>query len=167
MTERQSPNNRTTVPVLDRDGLPLAPARPSRARRWLESGRASKVWTKGIFAVQLHDLNTNVSNFALNINTGETSGITITRETDKGKHRTIVGAYEHHHRNREIKANLNRRRENRRTRRSRLRHRPARFHNRTHSKPKGWLPPSSKSLVEDHYHIQQTMQSLYPVPTSG
>ena len=52
MTERQSPHNRTTVPVLDRHGQPLAPARPSRVRQWLESGRAHKVWVKGIFAVQ-------------------------------------------------------------------------------------------------------------------
>ena len=31
MTERKSPHNQTTVPVLDQQ-LPLAPARPSRVR---------------------------------------------------------------------------------------------------------------------------------------
>ena len=48
-TKRKSPHNYTTVPMLDRNGKPLAPARPSRVRRWLESGRAHKVWIKGIF----------------------------------------------------------------------------------------------------------------------
>lgn len=70
---RYSPNNRTTVPVLERNGHPLAPARPSRVRKWLELGRATKVWIKGNFAVQLHDLdtaNTTVGEFALNVNTG-------------------------------------------------------------------------------------------------
>ena len=42
MTERKSPHNQTTIPVLDQHGLPLAPARPSRVRQWLESGRATK-----------------------------------------------------------------------------------------------------------------------------
>ena len=50
MTERKSPHNQNTVPALDQFGHPLAPARPSRVRQWLESGRATKVWVKGIFA---------------------------------------------------------------------------------------------------------------------
>ena len=82
MTERKSPHNQTTIPVLDQHGLPLAPARPSRVRQWLESGRATKVWIKGIFAVQLHDLNADTAitgNFALNMDPGETTGIAITR----------------------------------------------------------------------------------------
>ena len=166
MNERQSPHNRTTVPVLDRHGQPLAPARPSRVRRWLESGRATKVWIKGIFAVQLGDLDTaqaTTGHFALNITPSETSGIVITREADGGKHRTLVGAYEHQHRNGEIHRNLDDRREKRRNRRGRIRHRPARFDNRTHSKPEGWLPPSTQSLADDHQSILQTMQQLYPI----
>ena len=80
MTERKSPHNQTTIPVLDQHGLPLAPARPSRVRQWLESGRATKVWIKGIFAVQLHDLNADTAitgNFALNMDPGHTTGIAI------------------------------------------------------------------------------------------
>ena len=166
MNERESPYNRTTVPVLDRHGQPLAPARPSRVRRWLESGRATKVWTKGIFAVQLHDLDAahaTTGNFALNINTGETSGIAITRESQDGKHRTIVGAYEHQHRNSEIHRELDDRRDKRKHRRSRVRHRPARFDNRTKSRQEGWLSPSTRSLADDHHALQETMLSLYPI----
>ena len=166
MTERQSPHNRTTVPVLDRHGQPLAPARPSRVRRWLESGRATKVWVKGIFAVQLNDLDAApaiTGNFAFNLDPGETSGITITRESDGGKSRTIIGAYEHQHRNREIHHNLDDRRRYRRTRRGRLRRRPARFKNRANSRTKGRLPPSVRALADDTEAIVQTMLGLYPI----
>ena len=105
MTTRRGPHNQTTVPVLDRYGQPLAPARPSRVRHWLESGRATKVWVKGIFAVQIHDRAAATStkgNFAFNMDPGETSGIAITRKSHDGEHRTIVGAYEHQHRNADV-----------------------------------------------------------------
>ena len=166
MTERQSAHNHTTVPVLDRYGQPLAPARPSRVRRWLESGRAHKVWIKGIFAVQVHDRNTTNSttdNFAFNMDPGEATGIAITRESPDGKRHTIVGAYEHQHRNRDIHSNLNDKRDCRRNRRSRLRHRPARFNNPANNSAEGWLPPSTASLVYDADTIVQTMCRLYPI----
>ena len=108
MTARQGPNNHTTVPVLDRHRNPLAPARPSRVRRWLESGRGKKVWTKGIFAVQLTDVDAahaTTGDLALNMDPGETTGIAITRESHDHAERTLVGAYEHQHRNRGIHTN--------------------------------------------------------------
>ena len=166
MTERQSPHNRTTVPVLDRHGQPLAPARPSRVRQWLESGRAHKVWVKGIFAVQLNDLDATTAttgDFAFNLDPGETTGIAITRESPGGKSRTIVGAYEHQHRNQEIHRNLDSRRDCRRNRRSRLRRRPARFNNRANARTKDRLPPSTANLVDDTDAIVQTMLRLYPI----
>ena len=166
MTTRQGPHNQTTVPVLDRHGQPLAPARPSRVRRWLESGRATKVWIKGIFAVQLHDrsaAHANTGHFAFNMDPGETTGIAITRESPDGQHRTIVGAYEHQHRNREIHRNLNDRRDCRRNRRSRLRCRPARFNNRANTRSEGRLAPSIRSLVDDTEAIVQTTRRLYPI----
>ena len=166
MTERQSPHNRTTVPVLDRYGQPLAPARPSRVHRWLESGRATTVWVKGIFAVQLNDLDaatSSTSDFALNMDPGETTGIAITRESDNGECRTIVGAYEHQHRNKEIHHKLDDRRSYRRNRRCRLRRRPARFNNRANARTEGRLPPSVRSLVDDTEAIVQAMLRLYPI----
>ncbi|WP_414582972.1 RRXRR domain-containing protein [Scytonema sp. PCC 10023] len=42
------------VPVVSKDGLPLMPTTPSRARRWLKDGKAIKRWSKlGVFYVQL------------------------------------------------------------------------------------------------------------------
>ena len=162
MTERQSPHNRTTVPVLDRYGQPLAPARPSRVRRWLESGRAHKVWIKGIFAVQLNDLDAatgNTGDFALNIDPGETTGIAITRESTDGKYRTIVGSYEHQHRNKEIHHKL----DDRRARRSRLRRRQQRSDNRANARTEGRLPPSIQSIPDDAEAFIQTLLRLYAI----
>jgi hypothetical protein len=162
MTERQSPHNCTTVPVLDRYGQPLAPARPSRVRRWLESGRAHKVWIKGIFAVQLNDLDAatgNTGDFALNIDPGETTGIAITRESTDGKYRTIVGSYEHQHRNKEIHHKL----DDRRARRSRLRRRQQRSDNRANARTEGRLPPSIQSIPDDAEAFIQTLLRLYAI----
>ena len=166
MTERKSPHNQNTVPVLDRFGHPLAPARPSRVRQWLESGRATKVWVKGIFAVQLHDQDADraaTGNFALNIDPGETTGIAITRESTDSKYRTIVGAYEHQHRNNDIHYKLDDRRQHRGNRRRRLRRRPQRSDNRANARTKGRLPPSIQSIPDDVEELTQTLLRLYPI----
>ena len=166
MTTRKGPNNQTTVPVLDRHGSPLAPARPSRVRRWLETGRATKVWNKGMFAVQLHDLDAPVASLppmALNLDPGRTTGIAVTRENANGKRRAIVGAYDHQHRNQEIRDGLSDRSRQRRNRRSRLRRRPARFNNRANARTDGRLPPSVQSIIDDMAAIVDTMRKLYPI----
>ena len=87
MTGRSNPDNGTTVPVLDKRGNPLMPSRPSRVRRWLETGRASRVWIKGIFAVQLQDVDAAESEtqpLGLNLDPGRTTGVAITRESQDG-----------------------------------------------------------------------------------
>ncbi len=166
MTTRKGPHNQTTVPVLDRHGAPLTPARPSRVRRWLETGRASKVWIKGIFAVQLHDVDAAdaaVPPTGLGFDPGKTTGIAVTRESDDEKVRAIVGAYEHEHRNQEIRNGLSDRSGQRRNRRSRLRRRPARYNNRANVRTEGHLPPSIQSIVDDMAAIVDTMLRLYPI----
>src|SRR5215472_7259889 len=42
------------VPVFDRKQQPLMPTTPSRARRWLTSGKATAFWKGGIFCVRLN-----------------------------------------------------------------------------------------------------------------
>ena len=166
MTKRKSSHNQNTVPVLDQNGKPLAPARPSRVRQWLESRRATKVWVKGIFAVQLNDLDADTAdtgNFALNIDPGEATGIAITRESPDGQHRTIVSAYEHQHRNNDIHHKLDDRRQHRRNRRNRLRRRPQRSDNRANARTAGQLPPSIQSIPDDAEAFIQTLLRLYPI----
>ena len=94
---------------------------------------------------------------------GETSGTAITLESQDGAQRTVVGAYEHHHRNRQIHSNLRSRSQKRRNQRGNLRRRPARFDNRANNRAEGWLPPSLSNLVEDTRTIVRTMCQLYPI----
>jgi hypothetical protein len=42
------------VPVVDHNNQPLMPTKPSRARRWAKSGKATPFWRKGVFCVRLN-----------------------------------------------------------------------------------------------------------------
>ena len=55
------------------------------------------------------------------------------------------------------------RRQNRRTRRNRLRYRPARFDNRVHSKNKGWLAPSIEQKIQSHLKAVEDVHKLLPI----
>ena len=42
------------VPVVDHNQQPLMPTTPSRARRWMASGKATGFWKRGVFCVRLN-----------------------------------------------------------------------------------------------------------------
>ena len=42
------------VPVIHFDGYPLMPTIPSRARRWIKTGKATPFWSHGLFCVRLN-----------------------------------------------------------------------------------------------------------------
>ena len=42
------------VPVVDQEQRPLMPTIPSRARRWIRSGKATHFWKGGVFCVRLN-----------------------------------------------------------------------------------------------------------------
>jgi len=42
------------VPVVDSNQKPLMPTTPSRARKWIKSGKATPFWKQGIFCVRLN-----------------------------------------------------------------------------------------------------------------
>jgi len=42
------------VPVVNKNNKPLMPTKPSRARKWIKSGKATPFWKKGIFCVRLN-----------------------------------------------------------------------------------------------------------------
>ena len=126
--------------VLNPDQSPLMPCTPKRARKLLEVRRAA-IWRRYPFTIILKDESANISQpLALNIDPGsQTTGLALVLDGKNGK-QCIWGA-ELAHRGMAIKLKLLARRALRSSRRSRkLRHRPARFMNR--SKPDGWLPPS-------------------------
>lgn len=58
---------------------------------------------------------------------------------------------------------LSTRRELRRTRRSRLRYRKARFNNRVSSKRKGWLAPSVENKIQTHLTVVEEIHKFLPI----
>lgn len=55
------------------------------------------------------------------------------------------------------------RRQNRRTRRNRLRYRQPRFDNRVHSKNKGWLAPSIEQKIQTHFKVVGDAHKILPI----
>lgn len=58
---------------------------------------------------------------------------------------------------------LSTRRQNRRTRRGRLRYRKSRFLNRVKSKNKGWLAPSIENKIQTHFNIVAKIHQILPI----
>lgn len=126
--------------VLNPDRSPLMPCTAKRARKLLEAGRAA-VWRRYPFTILLKEEAGTVSQpLALKLDPGsKTTGVALVMEGKTG--RQCVWGAELQHRGLAIKMKLQARRSLRSSRRSRkLRHRPARFLNRT--RPAGRLAPS-------------------------
>ena len=164
MTRHISPYNQTSIPVLDRDGQPIAPTRPSRARRWTESGRAVRVWKNGHFAVQLSDTeadNCITPDMSVNVNPGDRiTGMAVTLNAPDGTAK-VVKACEVKHRGQAISQRMKARSSHRRDRRGRLRRRPARSDNRTRGPD--WLPPSMESRLANITTTAGHLTKLFPV----
>ena len=163
MTRKMSPHNQNTVPVLDPDRRPLAPTRPSRARRWIEEGKARKVWLKGHFAVQLLKPASGdvVPDMALNLDPGhKVTGVAVVVNRRDGAAQVVHGL-EVHHRAQGIVRQMLSRSSRRRGRRGRLWRRPARFANRV--RPEGWLSPSLRSALAGTLTTVERLRALYPI----
>lgn len=138
--------------VLGSDGRPVMPCLPKRARLLLDRGRAKVVKVKP-FTIQLLDRGSDtceLQDLSVKIDPGsKTTGMAIVRHTyGMAAEVTAIWLMELQHRSLQIRKALFQRKIHRRARRSRnTRYRPARFLNRT--KPKGWLPPSILSRVDN------------------
>ncbi len=162
---RTDPTNQNTVPVLDSEGRPLMPTRPSRARRLIRQGRAEKRWVKGMFCIQMTDVDStdeeiDVDGVELNIDPGASAtGIAVVSE--KGGVRQAHTLVELRHRGNRVRNDLARRRTLRRNRRGRIRNRPPRFDNRT--RPEGWLAPSLVSRLANTITWVKRLSAIFPV----
>jgi len=131
--------------VLDKNGKPLDPCHPARARKLLDRGKAA-VFQAFPFTIILKDRTLEdsvVHEHRVKIDPGsKATGLVVVRE-ETGQ---VVFAAEIEHRGLAVKASLESRSGIRRGRRQRnARYRQQRFDNRT--RPKGWLPPSLESRL--------------------
>lgn len=137
------------VYVLNHNGHPLMPCKPSKARKLLRDGRA-RVKRHCPFTIQLlWECEEHVQEIVVGIDKG--SSITGLACVGNGE---VLLSGEIVHR-RDVKEKLTTRRTHRRSRRHRRWYRPKRFRNRASSKRSGRLPPSIKTNVEEVIRVIQ------------
>ena len=146
--------------VVDEALRPLAPVHPGQARLLLKAGKAT-VFKRYPFTLILKRPMEEVAAepLRLKIDPGShTTGLALVEETS-GK---VVWAAELTHQGEAIVGRLRKRRAVRRGRRQRhTRYRPARYDNRR--RPKGWLPPSMHSRVQNVLTWVQRLRRLCPI----
>ncbi len=134
------------VLVIDQDKRPLDPIHPGYARKLLSSGKAA-VYRRFPFVLILKRQvpEAHPQPLRLKIDPGsQTTGLAVLNDATG----QVVWAAELIHRGEQVHAGLQKRAGVRRGRRSRhTRYRPARWRNRR--RPKGWLPPSLCSRVQN------------------
>ncbi len=152
-----------SVFVLARDGTPLTPTTPAKAKKLLKAGVAKKVWSKfGTFGIQmLTETRHETPRTAIGVDHGtkfEGYSVVVDHENnlntklDLPDKKTIVKKIEE-------------RRILRRARRFRkCRRRPCRSDNRSR---KGFLAPSQKVIVDSRLKIIRELCRIYPVSVAG
>lgn len=144
--------------MLSRDGRPLLPCHPARARALLRKGRAVVV-RQVPFVIRLKDRTrdeSDVEGVHLRIDPGSKgTGLVITL-------RRGLDSIELQHRGDQIRAGTRQRAGYRRRRRkANLRHRAARSDNRAHRA--GWLPPSVGHRVRTTFSLADLLCRCAPV----
>ena len=143
------------VPIISKEGKPLMPTTPSRARRWIRSGKATPFWSKGVFCVRLN----------LEPSDRETQPIACGIDPGSNKEGFVVKSEYHTFINIQadavthVKDAVKTRREMRRGRRNRKT--PCRKNRR--NRAKGSIPPSTKARWDWKLRICKWLSKLYPI----
>ena len=145
------------VYVLNIAGKPLMPCKEVKARKLLKENKA-KIYKKEPFTIQLLFMCENqTQDITLGVDAGSKHiGLSATTKEKE------LYAADVELRN-DIVDLLSTRRQNRRTRRNRLRYRKPRFNNRVHSKKNGWLAPSVEQKIQTHFKVVEDIHKLLPI----
>ena len=143
------------VYVINQREEPLMPTTPQKARKLLKSSKA-KIYKREPFTIQLLS---PTGESKQEINLGIDAGSKFVGISATTKEVELFSA-EYKLRN-DIVDLLATRRQNRRTRRNRLRYREERFQNR--KKAKGWLAPSVQHKIDSHINIVNMIHTILPI----
>jgi 5-methylcytosine-specific restriction endonuclease McrA len=145
------------VYVINKNGKPLMPCKPAKARKLLHFGSA-KIKNRSPFTIQLQWFcEENVQPITLGIDKGSHH----TGLCNVGNGKILLSGIINHRT--DIKDKMTARRGNRRQRRSRLWYRAKRFLNRATSKRSGRLPPSIKANAQEVIRVVRQI----PLPISS
>lgn len=145
------------VYVLNIEGKPLMPCKEAKARKLLKQNKANIVKREPFTIQLLFECENRTQNITLGIDAGS-KHIGLSATTEKKE----LYAADVELRN-DIVDLLYTRRENRRTRRNKLRYREHRFNNRVHSKNKGWLAPSVENKINTHLKVVSDVHKILPI----
>lgn len=145
------------VPVVNAHNKPLMPTTPSRARRWIKSGKATPFWKKGVFCVRLNvePSNTNRQPIAVGIDPGSK------REafTVKSQSHTYLNVQTHAvdwvKEHVEVRRNMRRARRFRKT--------PCRQNRKNRLVNKNRIPPSTKARWQWKLRIVKWLTLIFPI----
>ena len=145
------------VYVLNIDKEPLMPCTKAKARKLLKRNKA-KIIRYTPFTIQLlFECENKVQEISIGVDAGsKIIGLSATT-TDRELYSSEIEL-----RN-DIVNLLSTRRQNRKTRRSRLRYRKARFNNRISRKKKGWLAPSIENKIQTHLRVIEEVYKILPI----
>ncbi len=158
------------VPVLSAEGQPLMPTKPSRARRWLKSGKAKAVHNDlGIFTIQLvvEPSGTETQPISVGIDPGknysgigvQSAKVTLWMAHLQLPFDTVKGRMEQRLMMRRGRRG---RRINRKVPYNQRAHRQARFNNRRQKK----VPPSIRANRQLELRVIRELSKIYPLTTA-
>lgn len=145
------------VYVANQFGKPLMPCESSKARKLLKQNKAKVVKIEPFTIQLLYGSSGHKQEITLGVDAG--SKVIGLSATTKSKELYSV---EVQLRN-DIVDLLSTRRQNRQTRRNRLRYRKSKFLNRVKSKNKGWLPPSIENKIQTHLKVVENTHKILPI----
>ena len=145
------------VPVVDCNQQPLMPTTPSRARRWIKTGKATPFWKKGVFCVRLN----------VEPSDQEAQPIAVGIDPGSKKEGWTVKSPAHTYLNIQadavtwVKEHVEQRRQMRRARRYRKTPcRQPRF-----NRVRGGIPPSTKARWQWKLRLAKWLAKLFPIST--
>lgn len=145
------------VYVLNIEGKPLMPCKEAKARKLLKENKAKTIKRKPFTIQLLFECENQTQDITLGVDAGSKHiGLSATTKKEE------LYAADIELRN-DIVALLSTRRQNRRTRRNRLRYRESKFNNRVHSKNKGWLAPSIEPKIQTHFKVVGDAHKVLPI----
>lgn len=143
--------------VINIKGNPLMPCKEAKARKLLKNSLA-KIIKRTPFTIQLlFECENKTQDITLGIDAGsKTIGVSASTEKQELYSAEVVLRND-------IVDLISTRRQNRKTRRNRLRYRKPRFNNRIKSKKNGWLAPSILQKIETHLNVIKKIHQFLPI----